>query len=67
MLGDAVIAQDFARELQKEDLRYRILLSGGSKGQARIRTQMSAAHTPEQITRAVEAFTRIGKQLGVIA
>ncbi|MDC9144061.1 aminotransferase class I/II-fold pyridoxal phosphate-dependent enzyme [Escherichia coli] len=37
------------------------------KGQARIRTQMSAAHTPEQITRAVEAFTRIGKQLGVIA
>ncbi len=34
---------------------------------ARIRTQMSAAHTPEQIERAVEAFTRIGKQLGVIA
>ncbi|MDI5453503.1 hypothetical protein MJM04_31945, partial [Salmonella enterica subsp. enterica serovar Cerro] len=28
---------------------------------------MSAAHTPEQITRAVDAFTRIGKQLGVIA
>ena len=37
------------------------------KGQARIRTQMSAAHTPEQIERAVEAFTRIAKQLGVIA
>ena len=37
------------------------------KGQARIRTQMSAAHTTEQIERAVEAFTRIGKQLGVIA
>ncbi|MCD8668915.1 hypothetical protein LUD45_16155, partial [Klebsiella pneumoniae] len=30
-------------------------------------TQRSAAHTPEQIERAVEAFTRIGKQLGVIA
>ena len=37
------------------------------QGKARIRTQMSAAHTPEQIERAVEAFTRIGKQLGVIA
>ena len=37
------------------------------KGQARIRTQMSAAHTPEQIEHAVAAFTRIGRQLGVIA
>ena len=68
MLGDAVIAQDFARELQKEGIYvtgffYPVV----PKGQARIRTQMSAAHTPEQITRAVEAFTRIGKQLGVIA
>ena len=68
MLGDAVVAQDFARELQKEGIYvtgffYPVV----PKGQARIRTQMSAAHTPEQITRAVEAFTRIGKQLGVIA
>ncbi|MDU7126873.1 MAG: PLP-dependent aspartate aminotransferase family protein [Escherichia coli] len=56
------------RELQKEGIYvtgffYPVV----PKGQARIRTQMSAAHTPEQITRAVEAFTRIGKQLGVIA
>ena len=36
------------------------------KGRARIRTQMSAAHTPEQIQRAVGAFARVGKQLGVI-
>ena len=68
MLGDAVVAQAFARELQKEGIYvtgffYPVV----PKGQARIRTQMSAAHTPEQITRAVEAFTRIGKQLGVIA
>ena len=68
MLGDAVVAQKFARELQKEGIYvtgffYPVV----PKGQARIRTQMSAAHTPEQITRAVEAFTRIGKQLGVIA
>jgi len=36
------------------------------KGRARIRTQMSAAHTPEQIERAVAAFARVGKSLGVI-
>jgi glycine C-acetyltransferase len=36
------------------------------KGRARIRTQMSAAHTTEQIERAVAAFARVGKQLGVI-
>ncbi|TCW14259.1 2-amino-3-ketobutyrate coenzyme A ligase [Raoultella sp. BIGb0138] len=68
MLGEAVVAQNFARELQKEGIYvtgffYPVV----PKGQARIRTQMSAAHTPEQIERAVAAFTRIGKQLGVIA
>ena len=68
MLGEATVAQQFARELQKEGIYvtgffYPVV----PKGQARIRTQMSAAHTPEQIERAVEAFTRIGKQLGVIA
>jgi glycine C-acetyltransferase len=36
------------------------------KGQARIRVQLSAAHTPEHIDRAVAAFTKVGKQLGVI-
>lgn len=36
------------------------------KGQARIRTQISAAHTTEQLDKAIEAFTRIGKDLGVI-
>ena len=67
-LGDAVIAQNFARELQKEGIYVTgFFFPVVPKGQARIRTQMSAAHTPEQIERAVEAFTRIGKQLGVIA
>lgn len=37
------------------------------KGRARIRTQISAAHTPEQIDRAVQAFTEVGKELGMIA
>jgi glycine C-acetyltransferase len=36
------------------------------KGRARIRTQMSAAHTSEQIDRAVDAFARVGRSLGII-
>jgi glycine C-acetyltransferase len=36
------------------------------KGKARIRAQMSAAHTPAQIDRAVAAFAKVGKALGVI-
>jgi glycine C-acetyltransferase len=36
------------------------------KGRARIRTQMSAAHTPEQIDVAVDAFKRVGAALGVV-
>jgi len=35
-------------------------------GQARIRTQISAAHTPAQIDKAIAAFTKVGKELGVI-
>jgi glycine C-acetyltransferase len=36
------------------------------KGKARIRTQMSAAHTPAQIDRAVAAFAKVGRALGAI-
>ncbi|PLR29287.1 glycine C-acetyltransferase [Chimaeribacter arupi] len=68
MLGEARLAQEFAQALQQEGIYvtgffYPVV----PKGQARIRTQMSAAHTPEQIEHAVAAFTRIGRQLGVIA
>ena len=68
MLGEAKLAQEFANALLKEGIYvtgffYPVV----PKGQARIRTQMSADHTPEQIERAVAAFTRIGKDLGVIA
>ncbi|MBD2813278.1 glycine C-acetyltransferase [Xenorhabdus sp. Flor] len=67
MLGDAKLAQEFASELLKEGIYvigffYPVV----PKGQARIRTQISAAHTEEQIERVVAAFTRIGKQLNVI-
>jgi glycine C-acetyltransferase len=37
------------------------------EGQARIRVQLSAAHRPEDIDRAIEAFSKIGKELGVLA
>jgi glycine C-acetyltransferase len=37
------------------------------KGQARIRTQVSAAHTREQLDRAIAAFTKVGRALGVVA
>ncbi|MGE4801479.1 glycine C-acetyltransferase [Yersinia hibernica] len=68
MLGDATLAQEFANALLKEGIYvtgffYPVV----PKGQARIRTQMSADHTPEQVERAVAAFIRIGKQLNVIA
>ena len=68
MLGEASVARDFARLLQQEGIYvtgffYPVV----PKGQARIRTQISAAHTQQQLERAVAAFTRIGKQLGVIA
>src|SRR6185437_13846242 len=67
MIGDAAKAASFADRL----LREGVYVIGFSfpvvpKGEARIRTQMSAAHTPEQIDRAVDAFARVGRDLGVI-
>ncbi|MFC5430926.1 glycine C-acetyltransferase [Paraburkholderia denitrificans] len=67
MLGDAQVASKMADALLHEGV-YVIGFSYPvvPKGRARIRTQMSAAHTPEQIERAVSAFARVGKSLGVI-
>lgn len=67
MLGDAKLAQDMAARM----LELGVYVIGFSfpvvpRGQARIRTQMSAAHTFEQIDAAVAAFTTAGKELGVI-
>ena len=67
MLHDAKLAQRFAADLLEEGIYvigffYPVV----PQGQARIRTQMSAAHTPEQIDRAVAAFTKVGRALGVI-
>jgi glycine C-acetyltransferase len=67
MLGDARVASEFARRLLDEGV-YVIGFSFPvvPQGKARIRTQMSAAHTREQLDRAVAAFSKVGKELGVV-
>jgi glycine C-acetyltransferase len=67
MLGEATLAQEMANRLLKEGI-YVIGFSFPvvPKGQARIRTQMSAAHEPQHIDRAVAAFAKVGRELGVI-
>jgi glycine C-acetyltransferase len=67
MLYDAKLASDFADEMLKEGI-YVIGFSFPvvPRGQARIRTQISAAHEFEHLDRAVDAFERVGKRLGVI-
>ena len=67
MLYDAKLSQDFAAELQKKGIfvtgfYYPVV----PKGQARIRVQVSAGHTREQLEKCVAAFVEVGKQLGVL-
>jgi len=67
MLGDAQLASDMAdKMLQKGVYVVGFSFPVVPKGQARIRTQMSAAHSLEQIDLAVDAFIEVGKELGVI-
>lgn len=68
MLYDAPLAQKFSRMIADEG----IFVTGFfypvvPKGQARIRVQLSSAHTKAQIDKAVDAFIKVGKSLGVIA
>ncbi len=67
MLYDAPLAQRFAERLLEEGI-YAIgfFFPVVAKGQARIRTQISAAHTRAHLDRAIDAFTRIGRELDVI-
>ena len=67
MLYDAALSQKFADELLKEGIYvigffYPVV----PKEQARIRVQLSAAHTREHLDKAIAAFTKVGKQLGVL-
>ncbi len=67
MLYDAVVAQNFAAELLNEGI-YVIgfFFPVVPKGQARIRVQLSAAHEQKHLDKAIEAFSKIGKRLGVL-
>ncbi|MEQ6120528.1 glycine C-acetyltransferase [Reichenbachiella sp. MALMAid0571] len=67
MLYEAPLAQEFAKQLLKEGV-YVIgfFFPVVPKGKARIRVQLSAAHEPEHITKAIEAFVKVGKKLKVI-
>ena len=67
MLYAAKLSQDFAAKLQEEGVfvtgfYYPVV----PKGQARFRVQVSAGHTTEQLDRCVAAFTKVGKELGVL-
>ncbi|TXB62204.1 glycine C-acetyltransferase [Phaeodactylibacter luteus] len=67
MLYDAKLSQEFANRLLEEGVYvigffYPVV----PKGKARIRTQLSAAHDQEHLDAAIEAFTKVGKELGVI-
>ena len=67
MLGDARLAQEMAKDMLAEGI-YVIGFSFPvvPKGQARIRVQLSAAHTKEQVAQAIDAFTKVGKTHSVI-
>jgi glycine C-acetyltransferase len=67
MLYDAVVAQNFAAKLLDEGIYvigffYPVV----AKGQARIRAQLSAGHEQEHLDKAIAAFAKIGKELGVL-
>ena len=67
MLYDAVLAQNFAARLLEEDIYvigffYPVV----AKGKARIRVQVSAAHELHHLDKCIAAFTKVGKELGVI-
>ncbi|OJV22231.1 MAG: glycine C-acetyltransferase [Bacteroidetes bacterium 41-46] len=67
MLYDAKLSQDFAAKMLQEGI-YVIgfYFPVVPKGQARIRIQISAGHEPEHLDRAIAAFTKVGKELGVL-
>lgn len=67
MLYDAVVAQNFASKILEEGI-YVIgfFFPVVPKGQARIRVQLSAAHEQHHLDKAIEAFTKVGRELGVI-
>jgi len=67
MLGEAKLAQDMAAKLYDKGVYVTgFFFPVVPRGQARIRTQMSAAHSPADIDAAIAAFTAVGRELGVV-
>ncbi|MCA9635885.1 MAG: aminotransferase class I/II-fold pyridoxal phosphate-dependent enzyme, partial [Myxococcales bacterium] len=68
MLGDAALAVRFADRMLEEGI-YVIGFSFPvvPKGQARIRVQLSAIHSDAEVEKAIDAFTRVGRELGVLS
>ncbi len=67
MLGDAKVAAEFAeRALEKGIYVVGFSFPVVPKGEARIRTQMSAAHTQQELDKAIDGFIQVGKEMGVI-
>jgi len=67
MLYDAKLSQDFAAKLLEEGIYvtgfyYPVV----PKGQARIRVQVSAGHEMEHLDKCIAAFTKVGKEMGVL-
>ncbi len=67
MLGEAAVAQDMSQELLKEGVYVKGLwYPVVPKGEARLRAQISGAHTREDLDRALDAFQKVGRRLGVV-
>ena len=67
MLYDAILSQVYAARMQEEGIYvtgfyYPVV----PKGQARIRVQISAGHNKEHLDKCIEAFIKVGKELGVL-
>ena len=68
LLGDAKLASEMARQMMDEGI-YVVSFSYPvvPQGRARIRTQMSAAHEKHHLDKAIAAFAKVGRKLGVIS
>jgi glycine C-acetyltransferase len=68
MLGDAILASKFAKKMVEEESIYVVAFSFPvvPKNEARIRVQISAAHDRHHLDKAIAAFIKVGKKLGVI-
>ena len=67
MMGDAILAKTMAERLLQKGI-YVVAFSFPvvPRGEARIRTQMSAGHSAGDVMRAVEAFAEVGRELGLL-